>query len=406
MKLSRLLILSITVLISACGGGGSSTSAPVSTTPLPAPTPTPTPAPTPTPTPTPPTPPTLQQKPGVLAANLGMSKRLLLGLGTTDVSAIQAQNIHVDIYDQYLTGVGSGAWPTWNSPSGAYIQVVGQNAASLGAVPMFTLYQMAANGDGNLTGLTNPTFMNAYWSNVRLLFQQIKIFGKPVLVNFEPDFWEYAQRASTNSDPTTVTALVSSNTDCASLPNNVAGVAQCLILTARTYASNAYVGFPPSLASDLYPASVGFMQKLGAANADFVVMQTLDRDAGCFEAIPQPSYCSRSGTTWYWDETNTTTPNFAQNIAQGSNFNTSLQLPLLWWQTPLGVPSTTPGGSSGQWRDNRVHYFLNHPADLVAVGAVGVVFSAGEVHQTTINTDGGQFKKLSSSYYTSPVTLP
>jgi len=127
---------------------------------------------------------------------------------------------------------------------------------------MFTLYQMAANGDGNLSGLTNPTFMSAYWSNVRLLFQQIKLFGKPVLVNFEPDFWDYTQRASTNSDPSTVTAIVNSNTDCANLPNNVTGVAQCLLLTARTYAPNAYVGFPPALASDLYPASVAFMQNL------------------------------------------------------------------------------------------------------------------------------------------------
>ncbi|MFC5397319.1 hypothetical protein [Undibacterium jejuense] len=400
MKLSRLLIFGISVLISACGGG---TTTPVSDTTTSTTIPTP---PSTPPTPPPTTPPTLQQKPGVLATNLGLSKRLLLGLGTTNVSDIQTQNIHVDIYDQYLTGVGNGAWPTWNNPSGAYVQVVAKNATSLGAVPMFTLYQMAANGDGNLSGLTNPTFMSAYWSNVRLLFQQIKIFGKPVLVNFEPDFWEYAQRASTNADPTSVTALVNSNTDCANLPNNVAGVAQCLLLTARTYAPNAYVGFPPSLASDLYPASVGFMQKLGTAKADFVVMQTLDRDAGCFEAIPQPSYCSRPGTAWYWDETNTNTPNFAQNIAQGSNFNTSLQLPLLWWQTPLGAPSTTPGGSSGQWRDNRVHYFLNHAADLVAAGAIGVVFSAGEVHQTTINTDGGQFKKLSGIYYTSPAALP
>ncbi|MFZ6690935.1 hypothetical protein [Undibacterium sp. SXout20W] len=384
MKLLRLIPLSTALLIAACGGGGGSSS-------------------TPTPTPTPPT---LQQKPGVLATNLGLSKRLLIGLGTTDVIDIQTQNIHVDLYDQYLTGVGSGAWPTWNSPSGAYVQVVGQNASTLGAVPMFTLYQMAANGDGNLSVLTDPTFMSAYWNNVRLLFQQIKLYGKPVLVNFEPDFWEYAQRASTNSDPSTVAAIVNSNTDCPNLANTVGGVAQCLLLTARTYAPKAYVGFPPSLASDLYPASLGFMQKLGAGNADFVVMQTLDRDAGCFETVPQPSYCSRIGTGWYWDEANVSTPNFAQNITQGKNFNSTLQLPLLWWQTPLGVPSTTAGGSPGLWRDNRVHYFMNHTADLVNAGALGVVFGAGEVHQTTIKTDGGQFKKLSTTYYAAPATLP
>ncbi|MFZ6849665.1 hypothetical protein [Undibacterium sp. RuRC25W] len=386
MKPIRLISIASVLLFSACGGGGGTTTS-TSTTPAS-------------------TPPTLQQKPGVLAANLGLTKRLLVGLGTTTVADIQAQNIKVDIYDQYLTGVGSGAWPTWNSPTGAYVQIVAKNAASLGAVPMFTLYQMAANGDGNLSVLTNATFMNAYWSNVRLLFQQIKTYGKPVIVNFEPDFWEYAQRASTNADPTTVTALVNSNTDCPNLANNVGGVAQCLLLTARTYAPNAYVGFPPSLSSDLYPASVSFMQKLGAGNADFVVMQTLDRDAGCFEEVPQPSYCTRAGSGWYWDEANVTKPNFTQNLAEGASFNSTLQLPLLWWQTPLGTPSATPGGISGQWRDNRVHYFLNHTADLVSAGAVGIVFSAGEVHQTTIKTDGGQFKTLSNSYFSSPTSLP
>ena len=389
MKLTRPLSLILAILMTACGGGGGSAGSAV----------------TPTPTPTP-TPPTLQQKPGVLATALGLPKRLLIGLGTTDVPDIQAQNIHVDIYDQYLTGVGSTSWPSWNSPSGAYVQIVAQNAASISAVPMFTLYQMAANGDGNLSVLTDPTFMGQYWSNVRLLFQKIKAYGKPVLVNFEPDFWEYAQRASTNVDPSTVTAVVNSNTDCPNLANTVGGVAQCLLLTARTYAPNAYVGFPPSLASDLYPASIGFMQKLGAGNADFVVMQTLDRDAGCFETTPQPSYCTRSGTGWYWDENNVATPNFQQNLQQGASFNSGLQLPLLWWQTPLGVPSLVPGGTSGKWRDNRVHYFLNNPTQLVTAGAVGIVFSAGETHQTTINTDGGQFKSLTTSYYASPAALP
>ena len=49
---------------------------------------------------------------------------------------------------------------------------------------------------------------------------------------------------------------------------------------------------------------------------------------------------------------------------------------------------------------------MNHTADLVNAGAVGVVFGAGEVHQTTIKTDGGQFKKLSTTYYAAPATLP
>ncbi|MDE2429362.1 MAG: hypothetical protein KGM99_11570 [Burkholderiales bacterium] len=347
----------------------------------------------------------MEKKAAALALKLGKPTRLLVGLGSVDVSDVQKQSLKPDIYDQYLNGVGSGAWPTWNSPAGAYVQVVAKNADALGAIPMFTLYQMASNGDGNLSGLSNVTFMTQYWSNVRLLFQQLKIYGKPALVNFEPDFWGYTQRIATNADPSTIFAQVNIDADCSNLPNNVAGISNCLLQIARKYAPNAYVGFPPPLFGDIQSASLAYMQKLGADKADFIVMQTLDRDAGCFETQPQPSYCVRSGSGWYWDETNKTSPNFSEHFSLANTYHVGLQLPVLWWQTPMGVPSNQ-AGSPGKWRDNREHYFLTRPAEMVTAGGFGVVFSNGEVNQTNINTDGGQFKNLSTNYLANPATLP
>ncbi|MBC3918177.1 hypothetical protein H8L32_11870 [Undibacterium sp. CY18W] len=340
-----------------------------------------------------------------MAVKLGKPSRFLVGLGTTELADIQKQAITPDIYDQYLVGVGDGSWPTWNSPSGAYVQIVAKNADTMGAVPMFTLYQMASNGDGNLTGLSNTTFMKNYWNNVRLLFQQLKTYGKPALVNFEPDFWGYTQRASNNADPSTVFALVNIDADCSTLQNSVTGIAQCLMQIARKYAPNAYVGFPPALFGDLHTTALSYMQKLGADKADFIVMQTLDRDAGCFENTPQVSYCTRLDTPWYWDEANITSPNFKEHFALAKTYYQGLQLPVLWWQTPLGVPSSQ-FGSALKWRDNRVRYFLTHTSEMVAVGGIGAVFSPGEVNQTNINTDGGQFKTYSSSYLAKPTALP
>ncbi|MBC3907437.1 hypothetical protein H8L47_07665 [Undibacterium sp. NL8W] len=337
---------------------------------------------------------------------MGKSSRFLVGLGSADLADIQKQGITPDIYDQYLVGVGAGSWPTWNSPSGAYVQVVAQNADKLGAIPMFTLYQMASNGDGNLSGLTNTTFMKNYWDNVRLMFQQIKAYGKPALVNFEPDFWGYTQRISNNADPATVSAQVSNNPDCSNQPNSVAGLSQCLMQMARAIAPNAYIGFPPALFGDLHSTAMSYMLKLGADKADFIVMQTLDRDGGCFETVPQVSYCTRAGTGWYWDESNLTSPNFKEHFALAKTYYQGLQLPVLWWQTPLGVPSTQIGGSSGKYRDNKVRYFLTHASEMVAVGGLGAVFSTGEVNQTSINTDGGQFKTYSTSYLAKPAALP
>src|SRR5688500_15550825 len=62
-----------------------------------------------------------------LAADLGKPARLLVGLGSTEQSDIAAQGITPDIYERYLVGAGQNlesGWQTWNSPEGAYVDVV------------------------------------------------------------------------------------------------------------------------------------------------------------------------------------------------------------------------------------------------------------------------------------------
>jgi len=118
--------------------------------------------------------------------------RLLGGLGAgNSISDMTSQQIHPDIIDTYLVGVGSGSWPTWNSPDGAYVTYVSANVRAVGAVPMFTLYQMASRGEGNLGAIDDATFMASYWAQVKLMYQKIGATGQPTLVNLEPDFWGY-----------------------------------------------------------------------------------------------------------------------------------------------------------------------------------------------------------------------
>jgi hypothetical protein len=286
------------------------------------------------------------------------------------------------------------------------VQIIAQAASAVGATPMYTLYQMATQGSGNLSDLNSTSFMANYWSNVRLLFQQIAVTDRPALVNLEPDFWGYAQKQSITGTPDGLFAYVNNNPDCATLTNDAAGIAGCLIAMARKYAPKAYVGFPPSSwGSTTLAKVVTFMNQLGAQNADFIVEQTLDRDAGCYEA--QPSYCTGSSTGLYWDETNQTHPNFEDYFARVATFQTGIgHLPVVLWQTPEGVPSSTPGGSVSSYRDNRMHYFLKSPDQLTAVGVLGVVFGTGENHQTSVMTDGGQFQQLDAAYLAAPAPLP
>lgn len=343
------------------------------------------------------------------AAKLGRPARFMFGLGNKcEIADIAAQNLRPDIYDRYLVGLpGIGAdWTKWNSPDGAYVDVVARSADSVGAVPMLTLYQMAAWGDGTLSGLTSNSYMTAYWAGVKLLFQRLGIYDKVALVNLEPDFWGYAQRQSPGGEPSQLSALVKIASECSDLGDNVAGMGQCLVRMARTYAPKALVGFPPSeWGASSTAALVTFMNKVGVPASDFVVMQTLDRDAGCFEAAAIGDCRGRSGT-FYWDETNTRSPNFHEALATARAIADGLQKPLVWWQTPLGVPSATPGGTDYHYRDNRVHYIFSHVQEYVNAGGAAVVFGTGASTQTNIATDGGQYQRAIQAYLASPTPLP
>jgi hypothetical protein len=78
----------------------------------------------------------------------------------------------------------------------------------------------------------------------------------------------------------------------------------------------------------------------------------------------------------------------------------------LWWQVPFGVPSDTPGGTAGCYRDNRVRYIFNHVDEFIAAGGAGAFFGVGAANQTYITTDGGQFKNAITRYFAAPVAIP
>ena len=343
-----------------------------------------------------------------VASKLGKPTRLLIGLGGNSANEqdVRTQDIKIDIFEHYLAYLSDhDGWPTWNSDaagSGAFVSVFAMEADRLGAVPMFTLYQMADWGDGQgieISAVANATFMRMYWPAAKLMFTRLGAYGKPALVNLEPDFWGYAER--TSSDPATIYADVQDEgADCAGLSNTVAGMAQCLVRLAHTYAPKTLVGFSPSIwGGNSVQEVASFMVALGAGQGDFVVMQTLDHDAGCFEV--QGTNCQRAGSGWYWS-----TSDFQTNFSNAQTLSQTIGKPLLWWQTPLGVARSEPGGTTNRYRDNRVQYFFAHPSQLVAAGAFGVVFGAGASTDTFITTDGGQFQRATRDYFAAPVPLP
>jgi hypothetical protein len=324
-----------------------------------------------------------------------------------DMDGAYTLGVTLDVHYAYLVGLmGEGGWPDWNT-GGTFVNILTDSAKKHGVVPMMTLYSMAAHGEANAAVLVDDGYMKPYWDGAKLMFQRLGAFGDFSIVQFEPDWWAYAQQQSPGGDPTKLPVHVTSLApDCASLPDTMVGMGKCLVALARKYSPKTIVGFHASSWADGDPAKIAaFLSKIGASDGDFVTTDMLDRDAGCFEAHTDPN-CQRAATGVYFDESNMTSPNFHENLAWVKQITDGVGKPMFWWQVPFGVPSTTPGGTAGHYRDNRVHYIFSHIDEFIAAGGIGALFGTGAGNQTDITTDGGQFKTAATKYFAAPVPLP
>lgn len=339
-----------------------------------------------------------------VARKLGREPNFLIGMGNDlpadyvwENAGIYTLPERLDVHYYYLTA----GWETWNE-DGWFPWVLGTVDVEQGTVPMSTLYAMAGAGENNLGVLTDAAYMGSYWANLKLLFQRYGDLDQPVIVHLDPDFWAFAQQGS-GGDPAALEVIL--DTECSSLPNDLSGMGHCIVQLARSMAPKLVLGFHASQWAAGSAAEVGeFLREIGAGQADIIVIDMLDRDAGCFEdgTLPQ---CQRSGT-FYWDETNQRSPNFHEHIAWSKEVGEVLGVPILWWQIPFGVPSDTPGGTPGHFRDNRVKYIFEHVQEFVDAGGLGACFGVGAADQTYIDTDGGQFANAVTGYYANPVPLP
>jgi hypothetical protein len=337
----------------------------------------------------------------------------MIGLGPHE-SAYPA-NGQLDIRYTYLVGNADpgSSWTKWNSPDGEFAAIAARTADQRGAIPMFDMYEFAADGDGNFAIVNDATFMQRYWADLQLLADKLKAFNKPAIVHIEPDFWGYAQANATGGDPTKFAAKVKIAPTCSDLADDLTGLARCAIRIFRTTSPKAVVGLHASqwAAYDAKGkpdgAAVGrFLAQVAGGQADYVATDPLDRDAGCFEAKPAEFDCGRGDTTgWYWDETNTTSPNFKDYLAWSKAMRDAAGVPMMWWQTPLGVPSSSPGGTANKYRDNRVRYLFSHVREFIEAGGFAACFGAGAKGQTTVSTDGGQFEQALVKYNASPEFL-
>jgi hypothetical protein len=142
--------------------------------------------------------------------------------------------------------------------------------------------------------------------------------------------------------------------------------------------------------------TAAFLAACGESDADLIIVETSDRDAGYYQS---------QGKNTFWDATNQTLPNFHQDFAWVKALTEALGKPALYWQTPLG--NANQNNTNNHWKDNRVQYFFAHEDELAAAHALGVVYGAGASGQTVpglstdANGDGGYLLSNANTYFSS-----
>jgi hypothetical protein len=130
-----------------------------------------------------------------------------------------------------------------------------------------------------------------------------------------------------------------------------------------------------------------FLVECGAAEGDFVAVESSDRDAGYYESV---------GQNRWWDATNQRIPNFHQAFQWAKALAEKVVRPILWWQMPVG--NMNLAGGADHWKDNRLDYFFDHMEEVAAAHGFAVVYGAGAGGQTTPETDGGHLVSRVQQY--------
>jgi hypothetical protein len=310
-------------------------------------------------------------------------------------------------------------WGCWSGGrAGGHLRNLFSSSEAAGQIPMVVYYVFFATifehseGAEHLAGqLANTNNVRDYFDDWRFVLEVVNEYqrqsNKPVMLHIEPDLWGYAQQSNAGrSGPENLAVDVRSagRGDCADMENNFAGFGKCMLRMARIHAPEASVGLMASgwatgrdinrgnnqsLDAKALGESTGeYLNKLGAGEGDFLVVEFSDRDAGYYEATGQTD-------RWY-DVNNQSVPNFHRTFLWGKTLSDTVKLPLVWWQIPMGHMQL--GNTNNHWRDNRVDYLFAHLDEVAATQAIALAFGPGAGDQTSPATDGNNLANKVRDY--------
>jgi hypothetical protein len=288
---------------------------------------------------------------------------------------------------QYITN----GWENWGP---TFVQRFVNHAWNNNYIPIVTVYILydlpPACGEGGgcyTTKLQYASAVSSYLASLERAALQAK-GSKPVIFNLEPDFYGFMQQHAIQNnqpdDPTKIPVALNKS----GYPNTLAGFGRYMVDLIHTTAPNALVapmastwaanGDPQNVSAQqaiqMAQRTANFINAMGGAQADLLIVEWSDRDAG-------------SGQRPWWDDKDQNLPRPTRALLWENALSRAAGKRLLLWQVPAG--NMNMNNTPQRYRDNRAAYAFSHPRDLFETGIIGLVFGAGDGNQTQLWTDGG-----------------
>lgn len=334
-----------------------------------------------------------------------------LGWGSNAWSETAGQDWQVnsgvpwDYVYQYITY----GWQSWG---GSFVQRFVQQAWDKNYIPVVTVYLMLGTppecGEGGACyaqKLQQAGAVQAYLASFEEAVQEAA-GSRSVIFNLEPDFYGFMQQLSNSAgrpagvipdDPASYPVALNKP----GYANNLAGFGRYLVDRLHALAPNALAapmasawatnGDPQSVtpgeAAVMAQRTAAFIAQMGGAQADLLVTEWSDRDAG-------------SGMRPWWDDRDFETPRPTRAILWANALSRAAGRRLLLWQVPVG--NMALDNTCDHYQDNRAAYAFSHPRELFEAGIAGVLFGGGASCMTQVWTDGGFAAAQAAVAYTPP----
>lgn len=237
-----------------------------------------------------------------------------------------------------------------------------QIARSVGAIPVFTFYQLLGVGQNHgVSGsepqivqkvLKDPSLMREYFDRFIFVLETLASEDAPILLQVEPDTWGFmiwAMGVEGNSDATSVPVKVKSSghADVSGFSDHAGGLGRALLKLRDQFAPKIRLGFHASNfragnSADVVASFYGSMGEWDVLFSEFPHLEANEKQ-------------------WWlpWEEARVT-----KNLAFFSTLSSAAHLPILIWQSPIGTADFHLFSSGAAMR-----------ARFADAGVVGVMFS-------------------------------